>query len=98
MNWGLELSPKTDGFMALARSSPSVDFVCRRVRNRKRESDGKRRIGGDRKKKQKGSEERGKQRLKFYTPTFERCFAIQSRVYYWSVLSDVCRITASKLK
>ena len=32
MNWGLEVSPKTDGFMALARSSPSVDFVCHRVR------------------------------------------------------------------
>lgn len=37
MNWGLEVGPKTDGFMALARSSPSVDFVCHRVR-RERES------------------------------------------------------------
>lgn len=49
MNWGLELSPKTDGFMALARSSPSVDFVCQRVRKeRKEESDGQKGIGGDR--------------------------------------------------
>ncbi len=43
--------------------------------NRKRESDGGRGIGGDRE-GEKGSE-RGKQRLKFYTPTFEKCFAIQ---------------------
>lgn len=36
MNWGLELSPKTDGFMAPARSSPSVDFVCHRVRTERK--------------------------------------------------------------
>lgn len=68
MNWGLEVGPKTDGFMALARSSPSVDFVCHRVR-RERESQTERKGGRER--------ERGKQRLKFYTATFEKGFAIQ---------------------
>lgn len=38
MNWGLELSPKTNGLMASARSSPAD--VCRRVR-KERESNGK---------------------------------------------------------
>lgn len=67
MNWGLELSPKTDGFMAPARSSPSVDFVCHRVRT-ERQSQMER--GGQ----EGGERERGGgvgQRLKFYTPTFK---------------------------
>lgn len=51
MNWGLDLSPKTDGFMAPASSSPPVDFVCHRARtDRERESDGKKVMGGNREK------------------------------------------------
>lgn len=78
MNWGLEVSPKTDGFMAPARSSPSVDFVCHRVR-RERESPTERgRVGGDKEKDEGRERGGGGQRLKFYTPTFEKRFAIRS--------------------
>lgn len=59
MNWGLELGPKTDGFMALARSSPSVDFVCHRVRI-ERKSQKER----DRRKRREGKAQRGAEEAK----------------------------------
>lgn len=83
MNWGLEISPKTNGFMAPARSPLSVDFVCHRTR-RERE---RVRCKG------RWKRESGVERLKLVT--FEKRFAIQpaSGVYYQGALSDVCRVT-----
>lgn len=51
MNWGLELSPKTNGFMGSARSSPAD--VGRRVR-KERESNGKNRTEVQRERRKGG--------------------------------------------
>lgn len=92
MNWGLELSPKTDGFMAPARSSPSVDFVCQWVRKSQKERE------QEETERTKTGEGGGGAKIKVLHSNLWEAFcntAGMPRVYYRSVLSELCRTTGS---
>ena len=84
MNWGLELGPKTSGFKAPVRLSPSLDFVLPPSENGKVEPEG-----------EKDKTEKEGQRLKFYSLTFEKDFAIQLPELTTDTVSQICAALAA---